>query len=117
VLTGPRRVSAQPTGRSYRVGWISASDSFAEPYSLAFVQRLGELGFVEGRNLTIERRHADEKLERFPALATELAKLQFDVFFGGGLEANLAALAQSNRDTPIDFDPSSRCCRPSASNC
>ena len=110
VLAGPRRVSAQPTGRSYRVGWISVSDSFAEPYALAFVERLGELGFVEGRNLTIERLHGDGKLERLPALATELAKLECDVFFGSGHRANLAALTQSSRDTPIvfvavDFDP------------
>jgi len=110
VLAVPRSVLAQPTKRSYRVGWISVSHGFAEPYAMAFVQRLGELGFVEGRNLTIERLHADGKLERLPALATELAKLECDVFFGSGHRANLAALTQSSRDTPIvflavDFDP------------
>jgi putative tryptophan/tyrosine transport system substrate-binding protein len=103
VLAGPCRVSAQPTGRSYRVGTIGVHNIFAEPYQLAFVQRLGELGFVEGRNLTIERLHADGKLERLPALATELAKLECDVFFGSGHEGTLATLAQSNRDTPIVF--------------
>jgi len=83
---GPREVSAQPTGRSYRVGRISVTDSFTspEPYQLAFVQRLRELGFVERRNLTIESLHADGKLERLPALATELAKRKCDVFFGAG---------------------------------
>jgi putative tryptophan/tyrosine transport system substrate-binding protein len=50
------------------------------------------------------------KLERLPALATELAKLKCDILFGGGPDANLAALTQSSRDTPIvfvavDFDP------------
>src|SRR5262249_20915105 len=60
--------------------------------------------------LTIEKRHADNKLERLPALATELVKLKCDVFFGAGPEANLAALTQSSHDTPIvflalDFDP------------
>jgi putative tryptophan/tyrosine transport system substrate-binding protein len=81
-----------------------------EPYSVAFVQRLRELGFVEGRSLTVERRHADNKLERLPALAKELAYLKCDVFFGAGPEANLAALSQSSPDMPIvfvaaDFDP------------
>ena len=54
---GAVRGLAQPTGRSYRVGRISVTDSFTspEPYQLAFVQRLRELGFVEGRNLTIIR--------------------------------------------------------------
>jgi len=110
TLFAPRLASAQPTGRSSRVGWIGVNHGFAEPYAMAFVQRLGELGFIEGRNLTIERLHADGKLERLPALATELAKLECDVFFGSGHRANLAALTQSSRDTPIvflavDFDP------------
>jgi len=106
----PRWAWAQPAERSYRLGWLSVSDSYKEPYGLAFVQRLGELGLVEGRNLSIERRHGDNKLERLPALAAELAKLKCDVFFAGGAEANLVALQQANRDTPIvfvavDFDP------------
>ena len=110
ALAVPRWSLAQAAGRSYRLGWLSISDSFKEPYSLAFVQRLGELGFVEGRNLSIERRHGDNKLERLPELAAEFAKHKYDAFFGGGSEANLAALTQSSRDTPIvfvavDFDP------------
>ena len=51
ALAVARWAGAQPAGRSYRVGWLAVSDSFKEPYSLAFVQRLGELGLVEGRNL------------------------------------------------------------------
>ncbi len=110
ALAAPRWAWGQVAGRSYRLGWLAVNDSFKEPYSLAFVQRLGELGFVEGRNLSIERRHADNKLERLPALAAELAKLKCDAYFGGGTEAGLAALTQSSRDTPIvfvavDFDP------------
>ena len=110
ALAAPRWAWTQTAGRSYRIGWVSASDSFKEPYALAFVQRLAELGFVEGRNLSIERRHADSRLERMPALSAELGKLKCDAFFGGGAEANLAALSQASRDTPIvfvavDFDP------------
>jgi len=101
---------AQTPGRKYRIGWISVSDSFKEPYGLAFVQRLAELGFVEGRNLTIERRHGDNKIERLPALAADLGKLNCDAYFGGGGDGNLAALTQASRQTPIvfvavDFDP------------
>jgi putative ABC transport system substrate-binding protein len=111
ALAAPRRVSAQSTARSYRLGWLgSTAASFKEPYSLAFVQRLSELGLTEGTNLTIERRHADSRPERLPELAAELAKLDCDVLFGSGLEASLAALVNSSRDTPIvfvavDFDP------------
>ena len=110
ALSVPRWAWTQQAGRRYRIGWISVSDSFNEPWSLAFVQRLAELGFVEGRNLDIERRHGDSKLERLPALAAELGNLKCDAFFGGGAEANLAALTQVSRQTPIvfvavDFDP------------
>src|SRR5215468_4806417 len=99
VLSGPWKASAAAE-LSYRVGWLgSNANSFTEPYGLAFVQRLGELGFIEGQSLTIEKRHADNKLESLSVLATELAKLNCDVFFGAGLEANLAALTQSSRDT------------------
>ena len=105
-----RQAWAQPSGRNHRLGWLSASDSFREPYCLAFVQRLAELGFAEGRNISVERRHGDNKLERLPAVSSELGKLQCDVFFGGGSEGVLAALTQASRHTPIvfvavDFDP------------
>jgi putative ABC transport system substrate-binding protein len=95
----------------YRVGWISATpEGFAEPYAQAFVRRLGELGLVEGRNLTIERRHGGNSIEKLPVAAAELAKLNCDAFFTAGSEAGLAALTQSSRTTPIvlvavDFDP------------
>jgi len=112
VLIRPQCAWAQPGERSYRLGWLSVSsiDNFKEPYSLDFVRHLVELGFVEGRNLIIERRHADNRLERLPGLAAELATVPCDIFFGGGAEAALAALTRSSRDTPIvfvavDFDP------------
>src|SRR5262245_28112820 len=112
ALARPQWAWAQLPERSYRLGWVSVStvDNFNEPYSLAFVQRLGELGLVEGRNLIIERRHADNRLDRLPALAANLATVPCDIFFGGGAEAALAALTRSSRDTPIvfvavDFDP------------
>ena len=110
TLTAPRLTFAQVAGRGYRVGWLATSGNFKEPYDLAFVQRLSELGLVEGRNLSIERRDANNRPERLPALAAELAKLKCDVLFGSGLEASLAALTKASRDTPIvflavDFDP------------
>lgn len=110
ALAVPRMVFAQAAGRTYRLGWLSTADLHNEPHYLAFVRRLSELGFVEGRNLSIERRQGDNLLEKLPALAADLAKLKCDVFFGGGAEATLAALKNASRDTPIvfvavDFDP------------
>ena len=76
----PRLAFAQAAGSRYRLGMLSSADVFKEPHYLAFFRRLNELGLVEGRNLSIERRHADSRLERLPALAAELAKLKCDVF-------------------------------------
>jgi putative ABC transport system substrate-binding protein len=110
AMLAARFAGAQTAGRSYRIGWINISGSFKEPYDLALVQRLAELGFVEGRNLIIERRSGDNKLEKLPAAAAELAKLKCDAYFGTGAEASLAALTQAGSQLPIvfvavDFDP------------
>ena len=110
TLAIPRWAQAQTAGRHYRIGWFNISDTAKEPYAVAFVQRLAELGFVVGRNLTIERRHANNVLERVPAVAAELGKLKCDAYFGGGSEATLTGLTQANPHTPIifiavDFDP------------
>jgi putative ABC transport system substrate-binding protein len=106
----PRSAWSQPAGRTFRVGWFSVSNTFREPYSLAFVQRLAELGFVEGRNLSLERVPGDNKLDKLSAVSAELGKLNCDAYFGGGGEANLVVLTQASRLTPIvfvavDFDP------------
>lgn len=111
LLAAPRWASSQTAARGYRVGWIAAGpQSFKEPQALAFVQRLAELGFVEGRNLKLERRHPGERIERMPAVSAELRKIKCDAYFGGGGESNLAGLTQADRQTPIvfvavDFDP------------
>ena len=97
--------------RQYRVGRLSTSaQGLKDPYSLAFVERLAELGFVEGKNLVLEARHADGTSEKLPAAAAALSRLKCDVYFASGSEAALAAVTQADRTTPIvfvavDFDP------------
>lgn len=110
-LATPGWVRAQQGKTGFRVGWLGTNDfSFKEPYSVAFVQRLRELGFVEGSNLSFTSRHAAGSIARFPALAAELVKLKSDVLFSSGGKAALVALMEASRDTPIvfiavDFDP------------
>jgi putative ABC transport system substrate-binding protein len=101
---------AQQPGRGYRLGWLASGAQRTEPYNIAFVHRLGELGFAEGRNLVIEHRTAQARHERLPELAAELARLNCDVIFVPGTEAALRAVVQTNGDTPIvivtaDYDP------------
>lgn len=109
ALIGSRLTFAHTAERNYRLGMLSSAN-FNEPHYLAFFRRLNELGLVEGRNLSIERRHGDNRIDKLPALAAELAKLKCDAFFGGGNEATLTALTNASHDTPVvfvavDFDP------------
>ncbi len=61
-----------------------------------------ELGYVEGRNLVIEWRFADSKLDRLAALASELMQLKVDVFLAAGQEVALA-LQKATSTVPIVF--------------
>jgi putative ABC transport system substrate-binding protein len=109
ALACPRFAFAQQAERTYRVGWLSSA-ARTEPYNIAFEQRLRELGFAEGRNLVIEFRTAQGRTERLPEFAAELARQNCDVLLAPETEANLAAIKQASRDTPIvmvalDYDP------------
>lgn len=111
AAVAPRLAHGQPAGRQYRVGWIGTSvATHREPYALAFVQHLAQLGFAEGRNLVIDRRHADNRVENFPQMAAAMTTTRYDALFATGPEATLAAAVQASRDAPIvviavDFDP------------
>ena len=76
LLTVPLAAHAQPATKVYRIGSVrgqTASASASE--SVAFTQRLRELGYTEGQNLVIEWRFADGQAERIPALVAELIQL------------------------------------------
>jgi len=63
---------------------------------------LRELGYIEGKNIAFESRHADNKLERLPALVDELVGLKVDVFFTPGSNEALAA-KNATSTIPIIF--------------
>ena len=63
---------------------VSVSNSTISPRVEAFRQGLRDLGYVEGKNIVIEYRSADEKLDRLPELAAELVQLNVDVIVSGG---------------------------------
>ncbi|MBS0338941.1 MAG: ABC transporter substrate-binding protein [Proteobacteria bacterium] len=73
---------AQTSSRTYRVGYLGYTE--ANPPGVAdvwpaFVQRLGELGFVEGRNLALLSRYAEGHNERYTDFANEFARLRVDL--------------------------------------
>ncbi len=88
----PLSTLAQQSGKVWRVGLLSAglSLSAVDPRNL-FQQRMSELGYVEGGNLVMERRYAQNKLERLPELATELVQLKVDIIVAVAIAATTAA--------------------------
>jgi putative ABC transport system substrate-binding protein len=87
LLAAPLAAQAQQAGKVYRVGLISVSIPVSEmagpepvhPTTRAFVQGLRALGYVEGQNLTLERRSAEGRFERFSDIVAELVRLKADV--------------------------------------
>lgn len=90
VLAAPLAAEAQEAGKVVRVGWLDPFDVAAEVHA-PFVRELRELGYIEGRNLRLEVRKADWKLERLPELAAALAKLNVDLIVAFTDPAILAA--------------------------
>ena len=101
ALVAAARVEAQP--RTYRMGFLSGSSNAAMAHlQKALFARLEDLGYREGRNLMVERRFADGRLDRLPALAAELAALKPDLLFSSSTQATLAAVRATNT-IPVVF--------------
>ena len=95
---------AQQPVKVPRIGYLSASAN--APRIEAFRQGLRELGYVEGKNIAIEWRSADGKLERLPALAAELVGLKVAVIVtGGGAPTRRAKEATSTIPIVMTNDP------------
>jgi len=103
MLAAPLAADAQQPVKVPRVGYLSASSPFdpARQRRLgAFRQGLRELGYVEGQNIAIESRWAEDKYDRLPALAADLVRLKVDVIVGVGEQA-IRAAQQATRTIPI----------------
>jgi putative tryptophan/tyrosine transport system substrate-binding protein len=85
-------VGAQPTGKVPRIGFLDSSTASSSTLLVdAFRQELSKLGWIEGKNITIEFRFAEQKAERLPELGTELVRLKVDLIVVAGIGAALAA--------------------------
>ena len=91
------------TERAPRVGYLAPSLSIeASRLIAAFRDGLRDLGYLEGQNITVEFRSADNQFDRFPALAADLVDLKMDVIVAGATPAVLAA-KQATQTIPIVF--------------
>jgi putative ABC transport system substrate-binding protein len=100
---------AQQTTKMPRIGYLTGSSPSAmSARTDAFRQGLRELGYIEGKNIVIEWRYADEKLDRLPSLATELVRLNVMAIVTGGPQVTRVA-KEATSTIPIlmaqDGDP------------
>ena len=90
-LFSPVAAESQQAAKIARIGYLAGNLAAGPHLPEAFRQGLRDLGYVEGRNLVIEIRDAEGKLERLPALAAELVALKVDVILAGSTPHALAA--------------------------
>src|SRR5262245_46448905 len=90
---------AQQTGKVARIGFLDNSTASGSAVLVdAFRQELSKLGWIEGRNITIEYRFAEQTPERLPELAADLVRLKVDLIVAS---ATAPALAARNATTTI----------------
>lgn len=92
AASGPAR--AQPAGKVWRIGFISMTSGPGGAH-LAFVEQLRSLGYVEGRNLSIEFRWAAGSMERLQGMAKDLVQLNVDLIVAAGPAAATVKRATS----------------------
>lgn len=99
----PLGARAQQASNPPVIGFLgSGTSSVQSRWTAAFVQRLQELGWTDGRNVVIEYRWAEGRAERFPEIATEFARLKVNVIVAHNTPPVLAA-KQATSTIPIVF--------------
>jgi ABC-type uncharacterized transport system substrate-binding protein len=102
LILAPLAAEAQQAAKVARIGYLATNLAGNPQGRDAFRQGLRDLGYVEGRNVVIEYRDAEGKIERLPALAVELVALKVDVIVTASTVAALAA-KQATRTLPVVF--------------
>jgi putative ABC transport system substrate-binding protein len=96
IACGESAQAQQPT-KIPRIGYLSANSPSSESARTEpFRQRLRELGYVEGKNIVIEWRYAEGKLDRLAELAAELVRLKVDVIVTAGTGSTRSANEATN---------------------
>jgi putative ABC transport system substrate-binding protein len=92
ALLWPLAAHTQQAGKIRRIGFLANDPTIpAQPAGQAFIDGLRESGFIEGKNIVVERRFADGWLDRYADLVAELVRLDVDVIVSSSSPATLAA--------------------------
>lgn len=102
AAAGSRASWAQPPDKVWRVGFLRLQSATADSAKSneAFLRRLRDLGYAEGRNLIVEWRYADDKFERLPTLAADLVRSKVDIIVAVASGA-IAAAQKATATIPI----------------
>jgi putative ABC transport system substrate-binding protein len=102
AVAWPLAARAQQAGKLPTIGFLGTNTPSAQSrWTAAFVQRLRELGWIEGRTFAIEYRWAEGRSERFLELATDIVRLKVDVIVTTG--AAVIPAKQATSVVPIVF--------------
>jgi putative ABC transport system substrate-binding protein len=82
---------AQQTGKVYRIGFLSGGFPGPTHWTARLRAELQQIGYVEGKNIVIDARFTENKIDRLPALVDELVRLKPDVIATGGINDARAA--------------------------
>jgi putative tryptophan/tyrosine transport system substrate-binding protein len=91
LLPWPHLTEAQQPAKLPQLGILTFDVPRSEPFLEVFFQELRRLGYVEGQNIVFEFRNAEGSIDRLPALAAELVRLNVDVILASATGAALAA--------------------------
>ena len=103
VVAAPLAAEAQQTGKVYRIGFLSLTPGENATLMKALLERLRELGYSEGRNVTFEYRSAEGRPEQLPQLAMELVRARPDVLIAGFGTLTAQAAKAATTTIPIVF--------------
>ena len=93
---------AQQQAKLPKIGWLSPGSAASNTSIELFLREFRKLGYVEGKNIAFELRHAEDKPDRLPALADELVSLKVDSTSRPGRNGALAA-KKATKTIPIVF--------------
>jgi putative ABC transport system substrate-binding protein len=103
AVSWPIAAHAQPAGKLPTIGFLgSTTPLIASLWTTAFVQRLRELGWVEGRTVAVEYRWAEGRSERAVEIAAEFVRLKVNVIVTSGT-GNIEAAKKATSSIPIVF--------------
>jgi ABC-type uncharacterized transport system substrate-binding protein len=93
---------AQQPKKVPRIGYLSGTDPASDSTRAETIRRgLRDLGYIEGQNIAIEYRYAEEKRDRFPELAAELVRLKVDIIVVAGGGRTIRAAKNATKTIPI----------------